>query len=129
VRAGEQSGVILVVEDEWLLRDDVAGELRRAGWDVLEASTGEGALKLLKDYDDQIDIVFTDIQLAGYLSGWDVAEAFRAKFPKRLVIYASGNSFDRRRRVSNSVFFRKPYRAGEVVASCRRSAAQPAVTH
>lgn len=74
MNARTPSGVVLVVEDEWLIRDEIVSWLRQAGWEVLEASTGEGAV-------GPIDVLITDIQLAGYLSGWDVAGAFRGHNP------------------------------------------------
>ena len=42
------SRVILVVEDEWLVRDAIVQALRDAGWQVLEASTAEDAIALLR---------------------------------------------------------------------------------
>ena len=115
--AGGLSGVVLVVEDEWLVREEIASQLRDAGWEVLEASTGEGAVDLLKG-SLRIDVLVTDIQLAGYLSGWDVAEHFRAAHPDVPVIYASGNTADRSRTVANSLFFSKPYRSAEILKAC-----------
>jgi CheY-like chemotaxis protein len=110
--------IVLVVEDEWLVREEIAHELQDAGWNVLEASTGEGAVALLRQ-GQQVDAVVTDIRLAGYLSGWDVAEAFRAVHPDIPVIYASGTTGEKSRRVPNSVFFTKPYRTAEVLKACR----------
>jgi CheY-like chemotaxis protein len=112
--------VILVVEDEWLVRDAVVQALRDAGWHVIEASTAEDAIALMRTGHPYIDVVFTDIQLAGRLCGWDVAEhcrAARADFP---VVYASGNAADRSRRVANSLFFDKPYSTADVVEACGR---------
>jgi CheY-like chemotaxis protein len=119
--------VVLIVEDEWLLRDGIAEELRGAGWRALEASTAEGALALLRD-GQQIDILVTDIQLGGYLNGWDVAEAFRTIHPHMPVIYVSGNRIDKLRRVSASAFLSKPYRAAALLEACRELAGsrQPA---
>jgi CheY-like chemotaxis protein len=114
------SRVILVVEDEWLVRDVVVQALRDAGWQVIEASTAEDAIALTRTGHHHIDVVFTDIQLAGRLCGWDVAEqcrAARADFP---VIYASGNAADRSRRVAGSLFFDKPYSAADIVDACSR---------
>ena len=116
--ARNPSGLVLIVEDEWLVRDVIASDLKDAGWDVLEASTGESAIGLLED-NPHIDVLFTDIQLAGQLSGWDVAEAFRAVKPKMPVIYASGNTVDWSRAVDNSQFFSKPYRTSEILKACR----------
>jgi hypothetical protein len=39
--------VVLLVEDEWLIRADMAAGLEEAGWEVVEASTGEGAIEQL----------------------------------------------------------------------------------
>jgi len=117
MRAESASGVVLVVEDEWLVREEIACQLRDAGWEVLEASTGEGAVELLKGK-QRIDVLVTDIQLAGYLSGWDVAEAFRAVHPDVPVIYASANTADRSRTVANSLFFSKPYKSAEILEAC-----------
>jgi CheY-like chemotaxis protein len=82
-----------VVEDEWAVRCLIAQQLRDGGWDVLQATTAEDAIKCLQR-GDRVDIVFTDIQLAGVLNGWDVAEQFRAVRADMPIIYTSGNSVD-----------------------------------
>ena len=106
--------VALVVEDEWLLRDVIAEAFRGAGWHVLEASTAEEAIDFL-EAGAAVDIVFTDIQLAGRLSGWDVGERCRGLWKDVPVIYASGNARDRSRKVRDSLFFDKPYEASAVM--------------
>lgn len=113
------SRVILVVEDEWLVREVIVQALRDAGWQAIEASTAEDAIALMRTR-NHIDVVFTDIQLAGQLCGWDVAEQFRAVRENVPVVYASGNSADRTRRVAGSLFFDKPYRPEDVVEACAR---------
>jgi CheY-like chemotaxis protein len=113
------SRVALVVEDEWLVRDVITAALRSAGWEVLETGTGEDAIALMRA-GHCIDLVFTDIQLAGVLGGWDVAEQCRAVQSDLPIIYASGNSVDRSRRVAGSLFFNKPYRPEDVVEACHR---------
>ena len=112
-------GVVLVVEDELLVRDEIAEALRDAGWEVVEASSGETAILFLQS-GRQIDVIFTDIQLAGDLSGWDVAERGREAHGAMPVIYTSGNAADRSRRVDPSLFFGKPYQTAEVVKACGR---------
>jgi DNA-binding NtrC family response regulator len=121
MHAGRPFGVILIVEDEWLLRDQAVASFKEAGWDVLEAGTAEGALQHLEAAGDQIHAVFTDIALSGYLSGWDVAEAFRSRYPAKPVVYASGNTIDRLRQVEASHFFNKPYKMDAIIALCRRA--------
>ena len=67
-----------------------------------------------------IDVLITDIYLNGPGSGWDIAEIFRASSNNIPVVYTSGNSADRTRAVSNSVFFNKPYRSEEVLQACQQ---------
>ena len=111
--------VVLVVEDEGMVRIAIAQELRSAGWTVLETHSAEDAIACWHA-GQHIDVVFTDIQLAGALSGWDVAEQLRAERPDAPIIYTSGNSADRSRRVTGSLFFDKPYDAKSVVEACHR---------
>jgi DNA-binding response OmpR family regulator len=117
VSADGPSRTILLVEDEWLLRDELARAFRADGWEVLEAANGERAVAILQQ--KRVDAVLTDIQLGGYLSGWDVAEAGRAANAEAEVIYISGNAKDRSRQIPASHFFKKPYRPAAIVAACR----------
>ena len=74
---------ILVVEDEPILRVFIADQLRDQGYVVVEVETGEKAIALLSEAARApIRAVFTDIELPGRLSGWDVADAFRQRVPK-----------------------------------------------
>jgi CheY-like chemotaxis protein len=54
---------VLVVEDDWLVREDIVTGLRQHGWRVLEADTGTGALKLLLET-KIVHLLITDILLA-----------------------------------------------------------------
>ena len=110
--------VVLVVEDEFLIRDNIVGHFREAGCLVLEAQSGEQALALLRQ-DRVIDVVFTDIRLSGELTGWDVGAACRAMWSDVAVIYASGHSVEPERCVSGSMFFDKPYRPERVLEACQ----------
>ena len=113
--------VILCVEDDALLLYSIAHALRSEGWLVLEARTGKEAIAHLHAA-IRVDVVFTDIQLAGPLSGWDVADACRTSRHDMPVIYASGNAAERRRAVVGSRFFDKPYDPAVVLRTCARLA-------
>ena len=113
----------LVVEDEWLLRLELAEELSSAGWAVLEAGTGEEALKLLNQVQAEhkaIDFLVTDIRLGGLVTGWDVAEACRNFWPHIPVIYVSANPIAETRRVPDSAFLSKPVEVEHLLSICRR---------
>jgi two-component system OmpR family response regulator len=116
---------ILVVEDDWVVRIAIADFLRVQGYIVAEAATGEEALALLTCDNEPVDLLFTDIQLGGRMSGWEVAEAFRTAKPHSPVVYASGHPPDERRRVSGSLFFRKPYVPDKILRACRSLALDP----
>jgi CheY-like chemotaxis protein len=112
------TSTILVVEDEALPRLELIDTLSCAGYEVLEASNAHEAFGYLQ-HQRQVDVVITDIQLGDDLTGWDVAEKFRAARPNIPIVYTSGTSGDRRRSVPGSVFFRKPYRSWDILKVCR----------
>jgi CheY-like chemotaxis protein len=103
------SGVAVVVEDEWLVRMEIADALSAAGWEVLETTTGEAALELLRS-GRPVELLVTDIRLPGPVNGWDVAEKYREAHKEVMVIYCSGNPVDENRRVTESLFLPKPCR-------------------
>ncbi len=114
--------VVLVVEDEFFVRCSIATCLRDAGYVVVESDSGEEAIALCKS-DMPIDMVFTDINLVGAASGWDVAQSFQTNRPKVPVLYTSGKSFDPGRSVPGSAFVAKPYKDSDVLDACARMTA------
>ncbi len=113
----DPNGFLLLVEDEWLLRMELAQALGDAGWTVLEAENGERAMAVLAEVAD-IGLLVTDVRLGGPLTGWDVADAFRVQHPGFPVVYVSANSPQDVRRVPASLFFSKPLVVDELVRSC-----------
>jgi CheY-like chemotaxis protein len=108
---------ILVVEDEELLRAMAVDALSDAGFEVIEAATGEDALARCKEHD--ADVLFTDIRLPGKIDGWDIAERCRVANPDLPVVYATGYNIVPERRVPGSRFFNKPYHPDEVIGAIR----------
>lgn len=109
-----QNSTVLVVEDEWLIRELIAEVLGTEGYDVLEAADADEAIRLIGC--ERIDLLFTDIDLGPGPDGVTLARAARAARPDLKVVYASG----RRQRlepelsVAGSVFMAKPYRPTDV---------------
>jgi CheY-like chemotaxis protein len=116
---GAKSLVVLVVEDEFFVRCGVADRLREAGYTVVETASGEEAIALCRS-NQTIDIVFTDINLTGAASGWDVGECFLADRPNVPVLYTSGELADRRRCIPRSGFVAKPYLHEDIVDACEQ---------
>jgi two-component system OmpR family response regulator len=115
----EKIPVVLLVEDEWLVRMEVADALVEAGWQVVEIGSGEAALAYLRD-GKRIDLLLTDIRLTGPVNGWEVADACRAVHPQLPVVYASANPKEDRRMVPGGEFLSKPSRTEALVATCSR---------
>jgi CheY-like chemotaxis protein len=83
MRADNGRRVVLVVEDDPLIRSDIVSELDWQGWQVIDTGRAEAALEVINT--GQIDVLVTDIDLGGSLSGWDLGEAVRrAECDRRL---------------------------------------------
>ena len=59
---------IMIVEDELLLRLDLANQLRSAGFEIIEAQSGDEAVKILATNID-VDLILTDIRMPGQVDG------------------------------------------------------------
>jgi CheY-like chemotaxis protein len=112
---------VLIVEDETLISHLVADWLNDRGFAVHEAASGDEAL----DYIDQggpVDVMFTDVNLPGSISGAELAARVRARRPELPIVYASGRqtSEEIAPLVPRSVFVPKPYDPADVCALLQR---------
>ena len=108
---------VRVAEDEDLIRDVVVDILETQGHQVMEAETGERALELCAD--STPDLFFTDIRLAGSVTGWDVAIKCRESHPCIPVIYATGYTHTAPRPVSGSIMLHKPFRLEQLLEAMK----------
>ena len=86
-------GLVLLVEDEDPVRSFAARALRLRGYTVVEASSGEEALDILRDADFHVDIMLSDVIMPGLDGPAWVREALRAR-PDAKVIFMSGYAED-----------------------------------
>ncbi len=110
-------GLVLLVEDEDPVRSFAARALRLRGYTVVEASSGEEALDILKDADFRVDIMLSDVIMPGLDGpGW-VREAQKAR-PDAKVIFMSGYTEDAfvggESGIPNSTFLPKPFTLNEL---------------
>jgi DNA-binding response OmpR family regulator len=104
---------VLVVEDEFLVRNMITNELRAAGLHVLEAGDVDVALRTLYG-PDRVDLVMTDVRMPGSKDGLALAEAIRTHWPDLKIVVTSGDV----RAVPSEIaddFFVKPYGLDTVV--------------
>mgnify|MGYP001806341880 CR=1 FL=1 len=82
-------GRLLLADDEDTIRRLAARALARAGWEVLEAATGDAAIAMLQGMAEPPALLITDVVMPG-ADGPAVVRAARAKFPDLLVMVTSG---------------------------------------
>jgi CheY-like chemotaxis protein len=82
--------VVLIVEDEFLLRIDAAEVIGAAGFEVIEAANADEAIEVLEARGD-IMVVFTDIQMPGSMDGLKLARAVRGRWPPIKIVATSGH--------------------------------------
>lgn len=105
-------GVVLLVEDEAPVRAFASRALAHRGLKVIEASSAEDALELLKDPDLKVDVFVTDVVMPG-LDGPSWVRKARADRPDVPVVFMSGYAEDvfksQGARISASTFLAKPF--------------------
>jgi CheY-like chemotaxis protein len=113
---------VLVVEDEPTVRSLAVDVLADAGFDTAEASNAAQALELLKNPDEAIDVLFTDVRMPGSMDGLELASVAKRKRPQLVVIVTSG-WFDRAELPRGTTFIGKPWAAVDLISKIQRSAA------
>lgn len=115
----EKKDVVLVVDDEPLVRYDTSQTLCRAGFEVCEAASVHEALTVLHERPD-VTILLTDVQMA-CLSGVDLANHVRQTRPAIRVLLISGGR--RPAEVPDEMeFLSKPCPTDTLIARVRNAA-------
>jgi two-component system, response regulator PdtaR len=111
--------VVLIVEDECVLRMSAADVIGDAGFDVVEAGDADEAITILEARPD-IHVIFTDIQMPGSMDGLKLARFVRGRWPPIKIVATSGFISVRKDDLpEGSRFVPKPYRAEQIVATLR----------
>ena len=122
---------ILIVDDEEVLRDVLDAVLRREGFDVVSAASGEEALSLL-DGDAEIDLVILDIMLPG-ISGIDTLRSIRISNPHLpVIIITAFSSIDgaiEAMKYGAYHYIPKPFKNDEVIITVNKALEQRRLSH
>ncbi len=120
------SGIILLVEDDALVRSFAQTRLESLGYRVLAAANGHEALAVLHA-GEPVDLLFTDVVMPGGMNGSQLAAAAAALRPSLPVLFASGyaeDAMDRHGRLDAGVqLLRKPYRQAELARRVKQAMA------
>ena len=110
--------MILLVEDEPLIREIMLESLQDAGFTVIEAADGDAAIGLIDATAHAFAMLVTDFHMPGRNDGLAVAAAMRTRWPVAPVVIASGrpDAFDvHRTEALGYHLLKKPYRPRDLV--------------
>lgn len=111
---------VLVVDDEPLLRMNAADTLEDAGCRVIEASNADEALEIMES-GLHVDLLVTDIQMPGSMSGIRLSATVSARWPETEVLVTSGRVRPRAHELPRNVrFLAKPYHASKLADAVMR---------
>jgi CheY-like chemotaxis protein len=111
--------VILIVEDELLIRMNAVEMIVEAGFEIVEAASADEAIAILEARLD-ITVVFTDIQMPGSMDGLKLAAAVRDRWPPIKIVATSGQvKLGPDDLPEGGRFLPKPYSPAEVMKTLR----------
>jgi two-component system, response regulator PdtaR len=87
--SAESRPIILVVEDDTLIRLNAADMVRDLGFEVIEAVDSDHAVSILESTDG-ISVVFTDVQMPGSMDGLRLVALVRDRWPPIALLVTSG---------------------------------------
>ena len=111
--------VVLIVEDDFLLRLDAVDMVAAAGFEVVDAANADQAIEILEARPD-ITVMFTDIQMPGSMDGLKLARAVRGRWPPIKIVATSGHLFVEEKELpEGGRFLPKPYSPYQVTSVLR----------
>ena len=121
--------VVLVVDDEYLMRGVLSEILRDCGFHVIAAASAEEAIQFLSKL-VHIDVVFSDIKMPD-MDGFELARWVHANKPDIPVILASGYSgkTSMAADLCGAQFIKKPYDFDNIVHQIRETASRKRPLH
>jgi DNA-binding NtrC family response regulator len=108
--------VVLIAEDEMLLRMLAVDVLTEKGFLTIEAGHAIAALDICKSRANDVDVLFTDIRMPGSMDGLQLAHHVHERWPWIAVVIVSGNIFVNVNELpAGARFLTKPYDMQRVV--------------
>ncbi len=112
----DRPDVVLIVEDEPLLRMNAVEILEEEGFTVLEAGSGDEGLERLRERPD-IRVLFTDVHMPGGLDGMALARIAAAEYGHVRLLIVSGKAVPEVGELPTGArFMTKPYNVAAIVA-------------
>ena len=122
--------MILLVDDEAMLREVIGDVLVKEGFVCIPCANGPDAMRLIDAGPYKFDLLLSDVKMPGTIDGFEVAERFKAKYPEGSVILLSGY-IDEKAAASLSRdrvrVLQKPLRAQELLDAVKEALALASV--
>jgi two-component system, cell cycle response regulator CpdR len=116
---GKLKSIALVVEDDQMQRARVVMLLQEADIQVIQCESGEAAELVLEKVGGCLCMMFADVDLAGSMTGAELATMARRRFPALKIVVTSGRS--RPDLPGGTTFMPKPWRTLDVVREAELS--------
>ncbi len=112
--------VVVVVEDEVLIRVTVCEILADAGFEVVETEHADKAIAVLRGRAREVHAIFTDVHMPGSMDGLALAHLSRRTWPWIALLITSGRAHPRAEELpKGSRFLPKPYHPDHVIGHLR----------
>jgi CheY-like chemotaxis protein len=125
-RGGSEFGavpqIILIVEDEALVRVDAAESLRQGGYRVHEAANASEAMDSLQS-EFTVDLLFTDINLGNGMSGIELALWALANLPRVKILVTTGDALKTVFPRALGTILAKPYALSDLLGRVKHALA------
>jgi CheY-like chemotaxis protein len=117
--------VVLIVEDEPIVRMSISDALLQAGFEVLASSSGAEALELIAIC-PQVFAVVSDIAMPGSIDGFELAREVQHRWPDIGIVLGSGQMEQPKSHCPGGVLFlSKPFKASTLLRLLRDIAERP----
>ncbi len=110
--------IALVVEDDQDQRELLSVLLEESDLHVFSCESAEAALRILDKFGSGMSMLVTDVQLAGSMTGAELARIAKQRHPNLSIIVTSGNPEPRL--PSDTLFMQKPWRALDILREAER---------
>ena len=126
VGTSSSRAVVLLVEDEAVVREITGQLLVNAGYRVLESRSAAHALELARQYEGRVDLLLTDVVMPE-MNGIDLAEQLRKLQPNLITVFMSGyaqSDLVRSIRASSAMHVHKPFTGNFLLSQIEQALAQ-----
>lgn len=115
-RLQHPGGLILVVEDEPIIRDFVCEILQEEGFQTQPMENADDALAFLEQQADKVGLLLTDILMPGTMNGADLSNCSGDQWPRIPILVMSGHETPESSGVKHPVtFIRKPWTITQMI--------------